>query len=355
LYKVYRAKRFDVMKNKILFIAFFLLGNLIMAQTTTIDTGIIVKIEKFNGITYLGKIISDDGRELLLETITIGRIYIPKNEIMSISGEKTPHQNYSGDPSANFAFNTRYAFTNNALPIKKGDHYVSISWYGPEVHFAIAKGFSVGVMSTWLAVPLIFAVKYTLPSNNEKFHLSIGSLLGSSSYTNNFKGFGGLHWVTGTYGNTLNNFSISMGYGYIKAGNMIDVAVPGTYISPVYPLYNAEESPLRASPIFSFAGIVKVSKKASLFFDSMISISKQEKTFTTYAGGFDPLTLKDNPFITSVTKEKLWSTAFILMPGMRFPIKETQSFQVSLAGVTLLDKQEQSSFPFPILNWYCKF
>jgi hypothetical protein len=120
-------------------------------------------------------------------------------------------------------------------------------------------------------------------------------------------------------------------------------------------LYNAEESPLRASPIFSFAGIVKVSKKASLFFDSMISISKQEKTFTTYAGGFDPLTLKDNPFITSVTKEKLWSTAFILMPGMRFPIKETQSFQVSLAGVTLLDKQEQSSFPFPILNWYCKF
>jgi hypothetical protein len=343
------------MKNS-LFLFFLLLSwHLLIAQSTPSDTSIMVKVEKFNGTSYQGKIISDDGRELLLESVNIGRIYIPKNEIKSISSEKSINQYYPGKPLAYFAFNTRYAFTNNALPIRKGDHYAAISWYGPEVHFAVSKGLSVGVMSTWLAVPLVLAVKYTLPSKNENLHFSIGSLLGSSSYANNFKGFGGLQWVTGTYGNTVNNFSISMGYGYIKSGDIIEIALPGTYVSPDYPLYKAEESPLRASPVFSFAGIVKVSKKASLFFDSMISTSKQEKTFTTYEGGFDPLTGKERPFITSVTKEKLWTTAFVLMPGMRFQTKETQSFQVSLAGISILDKNEQVSFPFPLVNWYFKF
>ena len=343
------------MKNRILLFAFTLSWNLLVAQTNPVDSTVVVKIEKFNGTTYLGKIISDDGREILLETSDIGKIYIPKNEIKTISSEKIHEMNILGKPEEYFAFNTRYAFTNNALPIKKGDHYASISWYGPEVHFAVSKGLSVGVMSTWLAVPVVLAIKYTFPTKNEKLHFSLGSLLGSSSYANNFKGFGGLQWMTGTYGNTINNFSISLGYGYLKGGDMIDVAIPGTYVSPNYPLYVTEESPLRASPIFSFAGIVKVSKKASLYFDSMISISEQEKTFSAYEGGFDPQTGKESPFITKVTRENLWTSAFILMPGMRFQTKETQSFQISLAGISVMDKNESSSFPFPLINWYFKF
>lgn len=343
------------MKNRILLFAFTLLWNVLVAQTNPVDSTVTVKIEKFNGTTYLGKIISDDGREILLETSNIGRIYIPKNEIKTMSSEKTHELNITGKLAEYFAFNTRYAFTNNALPIKKGDHYASISWYGPEVHFAVSKGLSVGVMSTWLAVPVVLAIKYTLPSKNEKIHFSIGSLLGSSSYANNFKGFGGLQWMTGTYGNTINNFSISLGYGYLKGGNMIEVAIPGTYISPNYPLYVTEESPLRASPVFSFAGIIKVSKKASLFFDSMLSLSQQEKTYITNYGGFDPQTGRESPFVTEVTDENLWTSAFILMPGMRFQTKENQSFQVSLAGISVLDKNESSSFPFPLINWYFKF
>ena len=69
------------MKNRILLFAFTLLWNVLVAQTNPVDSTVTVKIEKFNGTTYLGKIISDDGREILLETSDIGRIYIPKNEI----------------------------------------------------------------------------------------------------------------------------------------------------------------------------------------------------------------------------------------------------------------------------------
>jgi hypothetical protein len=351
-------KEYMLMKNKICLFAILLFlfsAKLSVAQINPIDSNVFVKVEKFNGATYTGKIISDDGRELLLETNNIGRIFIPKNEIKTISEEKFRGKNTINESAAYFAFNTRYAFTNNALPIKKGDHYASISWYGPEVHFAVSKGFSVGVISTWLAVPVILALKYTLPTKNEKLHFSLGSLLGSSSYANNFKGFGGLQWMTGTYGNTINNFSISLGYGYLKWGGMIDIAMPGTYISPNYPLYVTEESPLRASPVISFAGIIKVSKKASLFFDSMISASKQEKTYISNYGGYDPQTGKESPFVTKVTNENLWTSAFILMPGMRFQTKENQSFQISLAGISVLDKYEQESFPFPLINWYFKF
>ena len=87
----------------------------------------------------------------------------------------------------------------------------------------------------------------------------------------------------------------------------------------------------------------------------MISISEQEKTFTAFEGGYDPQTGKESPFITKVTRENLWTSAFVLMPGMRFKIKETQSFQVSLAGISVIDKNESSSFPFPLIHCYFKF
>jgi len=358
LFSLLEIKEYMIMKNVICLFAILLFlfsAKLSVAQITPIDSIVFVKIEKFNGVTYTGKIISDDGRELLLETINIGRIFISKSEIKTISEEKIRGKTTINESATYFAFNTRYAFTNNALPIKKGDHYASISWYGPEIHFAVSKGLSIGVISTWLAVPVVLAVKYTIPSENEKLHFSLGSLLGSSSYANNFKGVGGLQWVTGTYGNTINNFSISMGYGYLKGGGMIDIAMPGTYTSPNFPLYVTEESPLRASPVISFAGIIKVSKKASLFFDSMISLSRQQKNFISNYGGYDPQTGKESPFVTKVSDENLWTSAFILMPGMRFQTKENQSFQVSLAGVSVLDKYEQESFPFPLINWYFKF
>jgi hypothetical protein len=324
-------------------------------QTPRADSSVYIKVEKFNGVSLFGKLISDNGREVLLETTNIGRIFIPKDEIKSITEENPGNKKGLPENNPYFAFHTRYAFTNNALPIKKGDHYGSISWYGPEVHFAVSKGFSVGVMSTWLALPVILALKYSFPAKAEKWHFSMGTLLGSSSYANNFKSFGALHWVTGTYGNTIRNVSFSLGYMYLNPNQTIEVAIPGTYIEPNFGIYVSRKDPLRSSPILSLAGITKVSKKASLFFDSMISLSKQPKTFISRTGGYDFQTGKESPVITIVTDEKIWTTAFVLMPGMRFQTKETQSFQVSLAGISILDKFEQRSFPFPIVNWYFKF
>ena len=45
-----------------------------------------------------------------------------------------------------------------------------INLYGPEVHFAVHKDFSVGVMSTWIGSPLALALKYTRGTANPKIN-----------------------------------------------------------------------------------------------------------------------------------------------------------------------------------------
>ncbi|MGB1647360.1 MAG: hypothetical protein ACPG9I_08705, partial [Crocinitomicaceae bacterium] len=60
-------------------------------------------------------------------------------------------------------------------------------------------------MTTWIGSPLIAVGKYTIPTNNKKVNFSIGTMFGTSGYLNEFRGFGGLHWGTFTYGDRKNN------------------------------------------------------------------------------------------------------------------------------------------------------
>ena len=71
------------MKN-ILFIAFLLSNlNILFAQNTQTDTNLYL-FKKNDGTEYIGKLLSDDGREILILTEKLGKIFIPKSEINSI-------------------------------------------------------------------------------------------------------------------------------------------------------------------------------------------------------------------------------------------------------------------------------
>ena len=76
------------MKNTITFLILVLLAFQVSAQTSTEKeekNENLVLIIKNSGGEYIGEIVSDDGREILLITKTIGKIYINKSEISSIS------------------------------------------------------------------------------------------------------------------------------------------------------------------------------------------------------------------------------------------------------------------------------
>ncbi|PLX09917.1 MAG: hypothetical protein C0596_00055 [Marinilabiliales bacterium] len=178
----------------------FTISIFVNAQNETQYTAKQLKVvTKIDGMEYIGEVISDDGREILLNTESLGKIYIPKSEIKSIVDVDNENRIVFGEFRTQGPFTTRYAFTNNAFPVEKGENYALINLYGPEVHFAITNEFSLGIMSTWIASPMVLALKYSFTTKNENINFSLGTLIGTSGYLNSFRGYGGLHWANVTF------------------------------------------------------------------------------------------------------------------------------------------------------------
>ncbi len=383
----------------------FLFVNNSMAQSTPQDTSLRL-IEKHDGTKYIAKIISDDGRELLLETEALGKLYLPKSEVKRISKIEDVGEIKDGEFREESPFTTRYAFTNNALPIKKNSHYTMVNLFGPEVHFAINDRFNIGVMSTWIGTPLVAVGKFTIPTSNEKINFSIASMIGSSGYLQSFRGFGGLHWGTVTFGDRKNNISISAGFGYLNPGTPnynwngnTETITYGTTDQYVIGEYTSEEGQMstytdyqydpvtgvtevvtfdyfeyyrpnvprervrntQKAPIFSIAGIFQLTSRASIFFDSMFGLGMGDFTTLNIYGGREIITdgngnvtnVDSSPYVYSVIKSRPFALYF--MPGMRFQKYENRAFQIAVAGVSVWDNGDTISFPLPIISWFFKF
>ena len=334
------------------------------SQSTPKDTTLRL-VEKHDGTKYIAKILSDDGRELLLETEALGKIYIPKSEVKRISEIEDVGEIKNGELREEGPFTTRYAFTNNALPIKRHDHYAMVNLFGPEIHFAVSDRLNIGVMTTWIGSPLVAVGKYTIPTSNEKVNFSIGTMLGTSGYLNEFRGFGGLHWGTFTYGDRKNNVSVSGGFGYFNSGDQFNNYEPGVYVGTNYnypdiPYSNKQN--LITAPIFSVAGIFQVTSRASFFFDSMLAFGKSSRNQRTTTGGpynYDPVTGQSLPpsnYVVTVTEPGQFSNvALYVMPGMRFQRNDNRAFQIAIAGVSVWDGGDTYTFPLPMVSWLFKF
>lgn len=329
--------------------------NPLLDPTDSIKTEQLYLVVKNNGIEYVCKILSDDGREVLIFTDKLGKIYIPKSEIRSIEKIKDEKSIVRGEYYDSGPFITRYSFTTNALPMKRGANYALINLYGPDVHFALSDNFSLGILTTWIGSPFVVVAKYSMKTKNEKINYSVGTLFGSSSYVNSFRGFGGLHFVNVTFGDAKKNITFAGGYAYLKPGTYSDK--PGTYFID-YSTYNGTlpriPKPVTSGPIFSIGGITKVGVKASFIFDSMIGIfsSHRTQTETTFVGNLNKQVISTVP---------TQSVAMFLMPGMRFQTTDNKAFQISLAGVSIIhikgseDSQKSHTSPIPMCTWFYKF
>ncbi len=349
---------------------------IIWSQTSEIDTNTYVVI-KSNNQEFIGKILSDDGREILMKTSTIGNIYIYKSDIKSIVLiSDTKSQIINGEYRGSGVFTTRYQFSTNAFSILKGENYSKINLGGPEVHFAVSNNFSIGVMSSWIASPIGLALKYTFPTRNEKVNFGVGTIMASSGYIAQGRIWGGLHWGMLTIGDRKNNITFSAGYSYIKAprlfGNTV-LSTPGTYAavdygngqfsSPNIPQYEVKNNDMIKAPIFGIAGLVSVGKKASFIMDAMFLMGRWEsksydQTINDFYNPLNPTQLAYTT-VSNVTSNSFSAQAnlLIFMPGMRFQTSENRAFQVSLAGVIgkFGTSSRPFSFPLPMCSWYFKF
>ncbi len=345
-------------KHLISLVFFLTLSILTFSQIETPDTPEqLHAVTKIDGMEYIGEILSDDGREILLNTDALGKIYIPKSEIKTIVKVEDYKYVKFGEFRSTGPFTTRYSFTNNAHPVSKGENYALLNLYGPEVHFALSDNFSLGIMSTWIASPMILALKYSIPTENPNLNFSLGTLMGTSGYLNNFRGYMGLHWANVTIGNRMNNISLAAGYGYIDAGFDNMMYAPGVYYNE-YPDRNLP-APITHGPMASIAGVAKVGSKVSFVFDSMImyvmdgaSSDVYEETQQSY---YDTITDQyiDPQFTITVSERK--GIAMMFMPGLRFQKSEKNAFQFNLSGVAYIGKNESFSFPFPMCTWFIRF
>lgn len=342
------------MKSKILLLLVMLLSmsNIIYSQNTTDTTNQEkVIIELNDGTQKIGIIISDDGREILLLTSNIGKVYINKSNIKSIrpiNNEDIVEED--GLVTTISPFQTRYYFTTNALPVKKKEGYTMIHLYGPEIHYGLTDNFSIGIMTTWIASPFVLAMKYTIPTKNEKLNFGLGSLLGSSGYLFQFRGWGGLQWGMVTLGDKINNITVSLGVSYINTGGINILYRPGVYDyqNGEYPNSYEEKKPTLVAPVIGVGGIVKLSSKLSFIWDSMLFLPKG----TIKENNYEHI---DNKEIVTIVEQERSGALLYLMPGLRFQNAPDKSFQIALAGVTYWEDGDSFSFPVPTVSWFRTF
>lgn len=306
----------NVMKIKqILLATFLVLFSLITADkaqaqvSNSIDSNKVYVIIKNDGSEFIGKIISSDMREVIMETQKLGAIAIPKHEIKEIKLLQTGDLGVAGGFIPNEPFATRYFITTNGLPIAKGESYITYNWFGPDIQYGLADNLGVGVITSWIGSPIIFTSKYSFEID-KNVNGAVGLLLGTGGYASSF----GLAIPYGslTLGNRKSNVTASLGYGSIW-GN---------------------ENNAGGRTIVSIAGMHKLSKSISIVFDSFIL--PPTKTFVDNNSG------------------RLYNNNFALfLPGFRFQTSVSGAFQFGFAGASV--GNEIGGLPFPYVQWFRKF
>lgn len=311
------------------------------------------EITKNNGVKYIGKIISDDGREVLIDTKDLGKIYIPKSDIKSIKKIEDEKSIVYGEYRSEGPFTTRYYLTTNALPVKKGENYSLLHLWGPEMHFAVTNSTSVGFAATWIGSPIALAVKQNFKTSNEKLNFSIGTLTGTMGYLSMFKGFGSLLFGNVTYGSRMSNVTFSAGVAAFKSGVRKRYYLVYVNNGDTYGYNISYERPTNLTGLFSVSGITKIGSNVSFIYDmifSMAGVSKPaniNNNINYYSNNFKESDIYD--------VEKYNRYYFVIMPSIRFQTSEKSAFQFSLGGVSMIDKYKNISFPFPMCSWFNKF
>lgn len=283
------------------YLAFVLISlpGLVGAQAKKDSVGAQTKIYvviKNDGAEYMGRILQQDAREVLMETTTIGQVVIPKHEIREIRELRAGDLNPRGEFVTDELFATRYFVSTNGLPILKGDSYIQWNWYGPDIQFGVGKNTSIGIMSTWIGTPIVFSFKYSIKLS-ERAHLGLGALAGTLSWARPDFGMT-LPFASLTFGDRKTNITFSGGYGAYFARDESD-----------------------GTALVSIAGMTRIGGKLSLVFDS---------------------------FLVPATANS--SGGALLIPGLRWQSDKNKAIQIGFTGI-VADKELVPAF-IPMVQWY---
>jgi len=293
-------------------------GTPVTAQTDSTEfvKSKIYVITTMNGGQFVGTIVSDDSKEVVIKTKDRGEVSIPKYEVKSMKELVEGELNSDGDFIGTPLFATRYFITTNAFPMEKGDNYYSLNLFGPEFHFGVGEKFGIGVMTSWVGIPIIGTAKYSI-NLGKKANLGIGALVGTGSWAAP-EFFAALPFGVLTFGDERKNINFSAGYGV--------AAFSG----------NGSEG----TALLSVAGALRMGDKASFVFDTFIlpNIKQQQYTYNQSTG--------QSYYTTTNT------VAALIIPGFRFQTHDDKAFQIGFAGI-FYDGTVVPA-PIPMVTWFRK-
>ncbi len=291
-------------------------------------------ITKNDNSRYIGVIIFEDAREVIIRTENLGEVAIPKHEIREIR-EVQPGDFRDDHFVGEEMFATRYFLTTNGLPVRRGDDYVQWNLFGPDFQFAVADNFGIGVMTSWIAMPIIGTAKRSWQLG-ENTSMALGGLLGTGSWTRPDLGLI-LPFVAFTSGNRSNNINFSTGYG-----RLFYAVETYNWISDRTITEKFREGRL----MFSVAGMAKISPVISLVFDSFIMTRGPERTQTEFVYNWETDTMRE------IKTKKRSSGLAVFVPGIRWQTKPNSAFQFGFTGIRY--EGEFVPAPLPMVQWYRK-
>lgn len=327
------------LKILIVSLFFFLAAAASSLAQAPADSSKLYVVVKHDGIEFIGRIISQDAREVLMETPAIGQVIIPKYEIKEIREVQPNEFSATGQYIPNEVFSTRYFITTNGLPIEKGESYIQWNLYGPDVQFGVAKNFGVGIMTTWVACPIIASAKYSIKLSN-KTSLGLGTLLGTGSWTAPEFGLA-LPFAALTFGDRKANITFSAGYGAVTYKRYEYDVLTGQGASRKH-----SESRMLMSTAFMF----KVGPKVSFVFDTFI-VPKGRSYYTTeYVPTYNPTTGIYESTPRTVKKDR--NGFALIVPGIRWQMDHKRAFQFGFSGIKA--SGEWLPMPVPMVQWFRK-
>lgn len=283
-----------------LVILLFFTVNHAMAQpdTTKIVISKTYLITTADGNEFFGTISYQDEKEVVIITKNLGKVSIPKYQIKEMKEVTSKEISSKGDYIPEQRFASRYFITTNGLPLTKGDNYILWNIYGPDIQFSISDRFSLGIMTSWIGVPIIGTAKYSF-NLGKKTNMAVGTLLGTGSWSNPEFGLF-VPFTAFTVGDRRNNINFSAGYGAV---------------------WSEEEN--EGNALLSVAGMATLGKKTRLVFDSFIVPgSGSTRSFSLF------------------------------IPGIRIQTDRGKFFQFGFAALSQEDEKVQA---FPMVQWFQKF
>lgn len=279
------------MKQLIIICSFIFSFNFSFSQTYPTDSTKLVCVTLNDGTKIIGKVTQNNERELTVSSLDGRRQIIPQFFVKTISDINESDMSINGKYLGKDNYCTRYFLTTNGLPIEKGKNYIQWNLFGPDIQFSVSDHFGVGIMTSWIANPVVGSFKYS-NKISKNVHYAIGGLVGTTTWL--VRTGLALPFAALTFGNGRNNINFSSGYGAVWTGG-----------------FGSQQG----TTLFSIAGMAKLTNKLSFVFDSFIT--------------------KEFGFFT---------------PNLRYHFTETNAFQFGFAFLQAYGEFIQ--IPVPICQWY---